>query len=490
MNELAESTVYKSSDVKPSGFYEASRQLFSKEAYSESCTQSSLRKCENIGAGIKKAADELLLQNIEYAHFKYFVDQSDPNTGLIKDRSTPDAKCSIAAVGFALTSYPIAVERGWVSKDDAAKYTLKVLHTLSDTPQGTDAQGTSGYKGFFYHFLDMKTGERAWNCELSTIDTALLMAGVLCSKNYFDGNTEQEKEIRELADKLYKRVDWAWAANADDRVSLGWNPESGFLPYHWGGYNEAMILLLLGMGSPTHPLKPESWKKYTESDQVYNYKGRDYIDFKPLFGHEYSHSWVDFRGIKDDKNRNLGWDYFENSRRATLAQYHYGIDNPQGFKGYSKLDWGWTACDGPGGSFNKVADGVPRSFHTYIARGAPAGIDDGTIAPTAAAAAIAFAPDVVLPTLYHWRLKRPEIWTPNGFSDAFNPTAEPGKPSGWVDAETLGIDQGPIVLMTENYRSGMVWDLMKKDVYLRAGLKQAGFTGGWLDKLNGASSKP
>lgn len=476
-----------------------------------------------------KKNDDVFLNDIEHAHFNYFVDQSDPDTGLTKDRSTDDSAASIAAVGFSLSSYPIGVERGWISRDQAADYTLKVLKTLWNAPQGDAAEGMAGDHGLFYHFLNMKTGTRMWKSELSTIDTALLMSGVLFAKNYFNGDSNKEAEIRNLADKLYRRVDWSWMQNPDKSVSMGWNPETGFIKAEWQGYCEAMILMLLGLGSPTHPLAKGSWDKWLSTETMNTYGGQTYIDFRPLFGHQYSQAWIDFRGIMDDKTKSLGFDYFENSRRATLAQYAYGEKNPLGFKDYSKLDWGWTACDGPGDAFNKsksanlsllpsydemlekvnpgtVAgrsilnsyfaerlksankrfllpdDKQEQHFFSYMARGAPDSVDDGTIAPTAAASSIAFAPEVVLPTLRHWRQDRPEIWTKDGFKDAFNPTADPGKRSGWVDSDMIGIDQGPIVMMTENYRSGMVWNIMKKDSYLQDGLKKAGFTGGWLGR--------
>lgn len=511
-----------------------------------------------------KPADNALLDEIEHAHFNYFVDQSDPVTGLTKDRSTKDSAASIAAVGFSLTSYPIAAERGWVSREEASDYTLKTLKTLWNAPQGQQAQGEGGSHGFFYHFLDPKTGTRMWNSELSTIDTALLMSGVLFAKDYFNGNSKEETEIRDLADKLYKRVDWTYMLNSDNRVSMGWLPESGFIKSDWQGYNEAMILELLGMGSPTHPLPASVWQKYHDTDTVKTYGGQTYIDFPPQFGHQYSEAWVDFRGIMDAKNKSLGFDYFENSRRATLAQNYYADQNPAGFRGYSKLDWGLTASDGPGPNFapssatdkpstavqglglfaprvarlDDSADSKPSAsayekrtgrrpdppggsqsnpfefksslapkpssgfapraqtfleprdaapqppkFLSYSARGAPDYIDDGTIAPTAAASSIVFAPELVLPTLQHWRSDRPEIWSQDGFKDAFNPTADPKKNSGWVDTDTIGIDQGPIVLMTENYRTGFVWNTIKKDPYITEGLRKAGFTGSWLDKL-------
>jgi hypothetical protein len=414
--------------------------------------------------------DNALLDELERAHFRYFVDQVDPQTGLARDRSNANAPASIAAVGFGLSSYPIAVRRGWVDRASAAGLTRKVLQALWSAPQGDAADGMAGAHGLFYHFLDSHMS-RAWHCELSTIDTALLMAGVRLARDYYD--QPDEADIRTLADQLYDRVDWAWATNGQDRVSLGWKPESGFLAYGWGGYNEAMVLLLLGLGSKTHPLPTPAWAAFTRDEHPVERFGQKYVPFAPLFGHQYSHAWVDFRGIKDAPMRALGFDYFENSRRATLAQHAYALANVGGWKGYGNLDWGLTACDGPGDS-TVVIDGKPRQFFGYLARGAPDGPDDGTLAPTAAAASLPFAPEIVLPTLRHWREDRPELWGPDGFADAFNPT------SHWVDTERLGIDQGPIVLMLENYRTGFVWDLMRHDTAIKSGLQRAGFTGGWL----------
>ena len=433
-------------------------------------------------AALPAASEDALLEDLGRAHFRYFVAQSDPVTGLTRDRSQPWAPSSVAAVGFSLTAWPVAARRGWVSRAEAAAYAKKTLDTLWRAPQGPAAKGMAGHKGFFYHFIDMKTAARAWDCELSTIDTALLMAGVRFAGAFFDGEAADEVAVRARADQLYRRVDWAWALDGGDRLSLGWTPEKGFLPYHWGGYSEAMIMLLLGLGSPTHPLPAEAWAAYHRSDPVVERYGQRFVRFGPLFGHQYSHVWADFRGVRDATNTRLGWDWFENSRRATLAQRAYAIANPKGFRGYGALDWGLTACDGPGGGkdVTKVVDGKTLVFHGYLARGAPDDHDDGTIAPTAAAGSLPFAPEVVLPTLAHWRRNRPEIWGPYGFQDAFNPTFDPAKPSGWVGPDTLGIDQGPIVLMGENHRTGLIWQVMRQDPVLRAGMRRAGFTGGWL----------
>lgn len=419
-------------------------------------------------------ADQQMLDKMQRAHFEYFKQESDPVTGLTKDRSTDSSPASIAAVGFSLTAHPVAVSRGWISREEAADYTLKVLKNLSETPQGPDAKGTSGDHGFFYHFLDPKTGLRQGENELSTVDTALLMGGVLFSKNYFDGNSPKEAQIRELADNLYKRVDWPWALNAEGRLSMGWTPEHGFISADWQAYNEAQILLLLAMGSPTHPLPASAWEKFMSTSKVVEMNGQKSLEFGPLFGHQYTQIWMDYRGINDATNRKLGFDYFENSRRAAIAQQQYAIANPMGWKGYSALDWGLTACDGPGDVVKNV-DGKPIEFKSYNARGFPNAPDDGTIAPTAAASSLPFAPEIVLPTIKHWYDNRPEIVGPLGFRDAFNPTFDAAKPSGWVDGETLGIDQGPILLMAENYRTGMVWAQMKKDPYLNTALKKAGF---------------
>ena len=432
------------------------------------------------------AADQQMLEKIQEAHFRYFQQESDPITGLTKDRSTDMSPASIAAVGFSLTAHGVAIDHGWISHDEGADYTLKVLNTLWNSKQGPEAEGTSGDHGFFYHFLDPKTGTRSGQNELSTIDTALLMSGVLFSKNYFTEDTPKDAQIRDLSTKLFNRVDWNWALKPDGRLSMGWNPESGFIPYEWQAYNEAPIMLLMGMGSPTHPLPADAWLKYMATAKTSDPYGHEGIEFGPLFGHQYSQVWLDLRGIKDATMKKLGSDYFENSRQATLAQHDYAVDNPQKFRGYSALDWGLTASDGPA-NLTKVVDGINRTFQTYSARGFPDSLDDGTIAPTAAASSLPFAPEIVMPTLRHWMAERPEIMGALGFADAFNPTfGEAGKTassppdkagsSGWVDKETLGIDQGPILLMADNYRTNGVWRTMDREPVFNTGLERAGFS--------------
>jgi hypothetical protein len=402
---------------------------------------------------------------------------------LTKDRSTENSPCSIAGVGFSLSSHLAAAERGWTTREKAADYTLKVLRTLWNSPQGAGKEGVAGHKGFFYHFLDPKKGTRTGDSELSTVDTALLMAGVLSSAEYFHGDTEKEKEIRSLAKQLYERVDWNWAMRGEKHMSMGWYPDTGFIDHSWKGYNEAMILMVLAMASPTHPIPAKSWKAYTKSYEVAEIKGQPYINFGPMFGHQYSHAWIDFKGIRDKATGKLGIDYFENSRRAVQAQVEYASDNPMAWRGYSKLNWGVTASDGPGLELREYA-GKKVQFHAYRARG-PGEFDDGTLAPTAVAASLPFAPELTLPTLAYWSVSRPELWSAHGFKDAFNPSFNTTKPSGWVASDTLAIDQGPIVMMIENYRSGLFWKLMKNSKPISDGLKKAGFSGGWLKTTNG-----
>jgi hypothetical protein len=336
----------------------------------------------------------------------------------------------------------------------------------------------------------METGARFETVELSTIDTTLFLAGALFCQSYFD--RPEEQEIRQLAETLYRRADWQWARPEPPRVAMGWHPEKGFIDYEWMGLNEAMILYVLALGSPTHPIDPSDWEAWTSTYKWGSFQGQEHVNFAPLFGHQYSHVWIDFRGIRDAYMRKKGIDYFENSRRATLSQRAYAIENPNGFRGYGENVWGLTACDGPLDGDLEI-DGRKVHFMTYAARGAALGEirDDGTIAPTAAVSSIVFAPEVVIPAIEEMvRRWGSHLVTKYGFLDSFNPSLTfvtttrhgrvvPGV--GWFDGDHLGIDQGPIVAMIENHRSGLVWKTMKKNPHIVRGLKRAGFTGGWLD---------
>lgn len=420
------------------------------------------------------------LDQLQREAFAYFLEQANPDNGLVVDCTRPGFPSSIAAVGLALAAYPLGVERGFMTRRAAVRRVLATLRFFWNSPQSA-APDATGYQGFYYHFLEMKSGRRAWNCELSTIDTTLLIAGALAAGRYFDGDGPQEREIRELADALYRRVDWQWAQDGGLTVTHGWTPEEGFLPYRWSGYDEAMLLYLLGLGSPTHPLPPESYAAWTSG-----FEWRRIYDFElvfqgPLFIHQYSQMWVDLRGLRDTYMRARRSDYFENSRRAVSLQREYAIRNPEGFAGYHDCCWGFTASDGPGPQ-TRVIHGIERRFYDYLARGAPFGPDDGTIAPWATVACLPFAPEIVLPTIQNFLEIGVGADCRYGFEASFNPTFEvSGRRSGWTSPWNYGLNQGPLVLMVENYRSEMIWNLMRQCACLVTGLRRAGFTGGWLE---------
>ncbi|MBL7851029.1 MAG: Tat pathway signal protein [Cyclobacteriaceae bacterium] len=442
---------------------------------------SALMSCQT---GNSRTTENVAFQDsLSKKTFGFFWELTNPDNGLVPDRWPTPSFSSIAATGFGLTSYLIGVERGYISREAAASRTLTTLRFFLKAPQGEQESGVTGHRGFFYHFLDMKTGMRFQRVELSTIDTGLLMAGVLSSQSYFDGTSDVEVQIRQAADSLYRQVEWDWAMNGGSTMSMGWHPESGFLASTWRGYNEAMILYVLALGSPTHPLDKGAWEAWTKTYQWSTWQGQPHVNFGPLFGHQYSHMYIDFRGIQDDYMKGRGIDYFENSRRATLANRQYCIYNPGGWSDYSELIWGLTACDGPGNQGNADPN---ISFMGYSARGAARGYiqDDGTIAPTAAGGSIPFAPEVCLPALEEMSKRYGDkLYSTYGFKDAFNPSVVYADGSrGWFDPDYLGIDQGPILMQLENYRTGLVWEIMKKNPYIVEGLRKAGFSGGWLTR--------
>src|SRR6266550_9279586 len=348
------------------------------------------------------------LDTLQHKTFNFFWDLTPASNGLTPDRWPTPPFSSIAAVGFALTAYPIGVEHGWITRAQAADRTLATLRFFWTAPQDSAGPNTTGYRGFFYHFLDMSTGRRFQTVELSTIDSSLLLGGILFAQSYYAGSDTTEQRIRALADSIYFRVDWKWAEARPPAVSMGWHPESGFINADWIGYNEGMILNILALASPTHPADSAAWSAWVSGYQWGSYYGQSFVQFAPLFGHEYSHVWIDFRSIADDYMNGRGIDYFENSRRATLSQRAYAIANPGAWAGYNGNVWGLTACDGPANK-TLTLGGRSRQFHTY-----------------------------------------------------------------------LGIDQGPILAMIENFRSELVWRLMRGNAHIIRGLKRAGFTGGWL----------
>ncbi len=402
-------------------------------------------------------SDSALLDLVQHAAFDFFWMEANPSNGLIRDRSASGAPCSIASVGFGLTAICIAIDHGWITREAGRTRVLNTVKTFWEKPQGRENQGRIGYKGFFYHFLDLNTALRAWDSELSSIDSALLLAGILYAKQYFAETDSLENKIRALADSIYYRVDWQFMRNFQPNLMGGWFPETGFINWWWRGYNEAMIMNILGLGSPTHPIPASTWNAWTGGYAWQTHYGYSYVVFPPLFGHQYSHCWIDFRGIRDAYMRGKGIDYFENSRRATLAARAYAIANPGGFTGYGENVWGITACDGPNG---------------YAARGAPpVDNDDGTIAPTAAGGSMPFTPQESIAALrYMYDTYKNQIWMKYGFRDAFNLT------QNWWGPDVIGIDEGPIIVMIENYRTGRVWDLFMENADIQRGLERAGFT--------------
>jgi hypothetical protein len=432
-----------------------------------------------------------LIGDIQQRAFRFFWERANPANGLMPDRWPTNSFSSIAATGFALTAYPIGVEHGWISRAQARERVLATLRFFWNAPQGSQPTGVSGHKGFFYHFLDMQTGLRFRDTELSTIDTTLLLGGILFAEMYFD--QPEEAEIRDLARRIYARCDWRWFQQQDagKRVSMGWHPESGFIELPWSGYTEGLILYILALGAPELSLGRDAYDGWASTYPSFwrdSNAGR-FLAFAPQFGHQYTQCWVDLRGPRDATMRAAGFDYFENSRRATVAQRDYAIANPGGWKGYGPNIWGMTACDGPA---DTVIAG--RQFHGYAARGPvgqPDGLDDGTIAPTAAIASLPFAPEIATRAAYalHDRYGS-AIYRDYGFLDSFNPSftargmaVQNGRVTavaGWVDGDYLGIDQGPIIAMIENHRTGLVWRYIRRHPAIRRGLLRAGFTGGWL----------
>ncbi len=473
----------------------------------------SLAGCTPVAQPATKPADwDDTLADLHKRTFSWFWDTTDATTGLTPDNWPDPDFCSVAAVGFALTAYAIGVKAGYVPRTDAATRTLNTLRTFWNGPQGPQKTGVMGYKGFFYHFLNIATGLRYETTELSSMDTSLFLTGALTAAGFFDGDDAAEKEIRQLAIAIYERVDWTFMERPNGLVSMGWHPESGLKGHDaqgliirsWDRYNEGMMVYLLALGSPTHPIKSEAWTSWaatiggTWGDNF----GEPHLGFAPMFGHQYSHIWYDFRGIADSFMRGKGIDYFINSQRATEAQRNYAIKNPRGFKDYGADVWGLTACRGPA-YVKAVYNGHNVQFHEYAARGPQTGddegLDDGTIAPTAAIGSVAFAPDICVPVVHALREKYgADLYGDYGFFDAFNPSFPKGLPSraghatakaGWVAYEYLAIDQGPILAMLENFRSGFVWDTFCRSAltgpivrraFTAAGFQTVAASGEWL----------
>ncbi len=418
--------------------------------------------------------EKAFLDTLQYKSFLYFIHEINPENGMVKDRSQPSSPASMAAVGFAIPIWAIGSEKSWMSKEQAIDYTLALFNFLWNSDQSLDPLAT-GYKGFYYHFVDMKTGKRFWNCELSSIDSGLLYCGIIFARQYYDGNNEKEIKIRELANKLLDRVDWKFFALPDhgkyaNTISMGWTEKEGISSVGWWGYTEALFLYVIAAGMDMSNIEKryETWLSTYQWREPY--KSLGHVAFPALFIHQFSMMFLDMRGLSDKYMIKKGIDYFENSRRATYVQREYAIQNPDNWVGYDSLTWGLSACDGPGSKYN--FDG--RNFWDYSARGTSgpdSTFDDGTIAPYAAASSIPFAPEICIPAVMNMYEKYGSsgLWKKYGFVDSFNPTIN------WYDTDDLGLDEGPIVLMIENFHNGFVWKYFMKDPIVQKGLKRLGF---------------
>jgi hypothetical protein len=396
------------------------------------------------GKAVLSAADEAFLDDLERRGIQYFVDEADSQTGLMPDRAKAiggtSAPASIASVGFGLTALCIGDQRGWVPHQEAYDRSLRVLNFIHDHLEQ--------HHGYFYHFLDMHTGQRTWNCEVSDIDTALLMAGVLTVRQHFSGT-----ELASVADGLYQRVDWGWLQAPDGALYMGWSPEHGFIRGEWKSFSEGPPLIyLLGMGSKSHPLSPQTWRSWQRQPLI-TYAGLTFMKCPPLFTHQYPQCWFDLRGLRDDYA-----EYYRDSQLATLAQRQWCMDDlSKRFSTYGPNMWGLTASDSEQG---------------YTAWGGPPvqGEIDGSVVPCAAAGSLAFEPRLCLDALETMRRHCGEKgYLKYGFVDAFNPA------NGWYNPDVLGIDLGPSILMAENCRSGFVWKTFMSSPEITAALKAGGF---------------
>lgn len=418
---------------------------------------------------------------------RFFEREVNPANGLVRDNTRADAPASIAGSGMALGCSIVAVERGYLDRATAAARARAALEFLCHAEQ-SDRPTATGYKGFFYHFLDMESGRRMWRSELSTIDSAIVFAGALAAAAFFDGPSADERSIRELADTLYRRADWRWMLRSG-AISHGWRPESGFLPYDWRGYNEALFLVILALGSPTFAMPEECYSEWTSTYQWRAAYGHEYLYAGPLFTHQLSQVWIDFRGIRDAYMRSRCIDYFENSRRATYVQRAYAARNPRKLTGYGEDTWAITASDGPAAPRKSLRrDG--RLYLGYHARGVPYGPDDGTLSPWAIVASLPFAPEIVVSAMRHINHTYPATSGTYGYESSFNPTFPDSTSAGWISPWHYAIDQGPVVIMVENYLTGLIWRLTRSCEYVVRGLRRAGFTGGWLGHGDGSASAP
>jgi hypothetical protein len=387
--------------------------------------------------------DDAFLEELERRNFQYFWDQASPQTGLVRDRcnvlkNENSVVASIAATGFGLTALCIAQKREFLAFEDARDRVLAALRFLW--------KKMPTHRGFFYHFADINTGERVWDSEVSSVDTSILLCGLLTCRRHF----EEHSEISLLAFEIFNRVDWSWLSEDTSLLPLGWTPEFGFLPYRWDYYSEMMMIYLLGMGSLPHPLPAAAWNAWKRLN--FEYDGIRYIgSFAPLFVNQYSHAWFDFRGKRDQYA-----DYFQNSILATDVHRRFCIELGKQFSDYSEDLWGISASDSQKG---------------YVIWGGPPmmGPIDGTVVPSASAGSLPFMPQPVMRVLRNIKDHYAKAWCPYGFVNAFNPL------KNWYDTDSVGIDVGITMLMAENVRTGFVWNTFMKNQEATRGMDRAGF---------------
>jgi len=395
-----------------------------------------------VNSGAISPDTEKFLDDLERANFQYFWEQANPKTGLVKDRASvrnDDTRivASIAATGFGLTALCIGEKRGFISRSEAQERVLAAFESLwAKLPN---------HRGFFYHWANINTGERVWDAEVSSVDTAILLCGILTCRQHF-----QDKDIIDLAHAIFDRVDWTWLSEDTTLLPMGWTPEFGFLSSKWDYYSELMMIYLLGMASTSHPLRPEAWLAWKRT--TFEYDGLRYIgSFAPLFVHQFSQAWFDFRGKRDKYA-----DYFQNSTIATEVHRRFCIELSKSFPDYSDDLWGITASDSDKG---------------YVIWGGPPAMGpiDGTVVPAATGGSLPFLPAATLRVLKNIRTHYPEAWSRYGFVDAFNPLNK------WYDTDIVGIDTGITMLMAENARSSFVWDTFMKNPEAQRGMANAGF---------------
>jgi hypothetical protein len=394
------------------------------------------------GAPILSAEDDEFLNEVEKASFLFFWEQGNPKTGMVLDRCNVQKTngqptvSSIAATGFGLTALCIGDQRGFIRRSEALERVFATLRFLW--------KKLPNHRGFFYHFANSETGERVWDSEVSSIDTAILLCGVLTCREHF-----RHPAIAELVDLIFNRADWSWLSEDTSLLNHGWMPEVGFLSSRWDDYSELMMMYLLGMGSSAHPLKQDTWKAWKR--MTFEYDGMRYIgSFAPLFVHQYSQAWFDFRGRRDQYA-----DYFQNSVIATEVHRNFCLELGKQFPDYSEDLWGISASD---------------SEHGYVVWGGPPAMGpiDGTVVPSATGGSLPFLPEAALRVLKTIRNRYPSAWTKYGFVNAFNPL------KNWYDPDVIGIDTGIILVMAENLRTGFVWNTFMKTAEAQRGMERAG----------------